>query len=167
MKLAFHPATPEKYRDASRLRATPMSFGLDLRIAEFISTVDLHSCTGPTTLYPGGAVDVVFHVAVDTRSMFCEADGGGHVGVAPLIIPRSGLGTAGLTIANSVGLIDADYTHFLRGRLQLASWAASLTLNQGDRVAQLVFMPVLVPQFEIVDSLDDTWRGGFGSTGVA
>ena len=167
MKLAFHPDTPADARVQATMRGTPMSFGLDLRVAEFISPVDGHSYTGHTTLHRGGVVDVIFHVAVDMRSMFCEADGDGHVGVAPLIIPRSGLGSKGLTIANAVGLIDADYTHLLRGRLQLASWADTITLHQWDRVAQLVFMPVLVPQFEIVDSLDDTGRGGFGSTGVA
>ena len=167
MKIAFHPATPANLRNIAGMRGTPMSFGLDLRIAEFISPGDGHHYTTPASLYPGDYLDVLFHVALDTRSMFITGDDAGTIGMAPLLIPRSGLGTKGITLANTVGLIDADYTQMLRGRLQLAHWAEPIDLRQWDRVAQAIFVPVLVPNFEVVDTLDATGRGGFGSTGVA
>ena len=166
MKLAFHPATPEKYRDASRLRATPMSFGHDLHIAEFLDTKGNRRGVEGITMTPGTVCDVVFHIAVDTRDEFIESEAGAF-GLAPLVIARSGLGSCGLTLTNGTGLIDADYTKFLRGRLELAAWAEPLYLQQWDRVAQLLIVPTHAPVFVVVDTLPDTGRGGFGSTGVA
>lgn len=86
-----------------------------------------------------------------------------HVG---LVFVRSSVGKRGVTLANSVGVIDSDY----RGEVKLAlvngssSWQK---VNAGDRVAQLVVVP-FVSDIERVDSLDGTERGvgGFGSTGV-
>lgn len=166
MKLAFHPATPEKYRDTSRMRATPMSFGHDLCIAEFLDAQGDPLDTKEVVMTPGTVCDVRFHIAVDTRDEFIETEAGAF-GLAPLIVARSGLGSHGLTLANDTGLIDADYTKLLRGRLELAAWAGPLRLQQWDRVAQLVFVPVHAPVFEVVDALVDTGRGGFGSTGTA
>lgn len=89
-------------------------------------------------------------------------------GVSGLILPRSGLGTKGLILANTIGLIDEDY----QGELLIQIWnrnkAGMLCLEAGDRFAQLLFIPIIKARFEIVEDFNtDTQRGaaGFGSTG--
>lgn len=87
----------------------------------------------------------------------------GYVG---LIMPRSGLGTKGLVLGNLTGVIDSDY----RGEIILQLWNRSnapITINNLDRVAQMLIVPVAQPVIEVVDELDITERGdkGFGSTG--
>lgn len=163
IKIQFHPDTPEVFRDPKALRSTTKSFGHDLRIAEFRENpkAPFH------LLQPGQTLDVTFQVAVDTGEQWAEVGDSDHVGLAAMILPRSGLGTRGLTLANSVGLIDADYTEFLRGRLELAPWAEPMPLERWDRVAQLVFVPLMCPAFAAVTIMSSTGRGGFGSTGVA
>ena len=85
-----------------------------------------------------------------------------------MIIPRSGLGHHhGIILGNSVGLIDSDY----QGELLISIWNRSrvdYTISPGDRIAQLVFLPILRPTLQVVDSFEETIRGvkGFGSTGV-
>ena len=88
-------------------------------------------------------------------------------GFVGLVFPRSGLASKGVTLANSVGVVDSDY----RGEIQLAlvnRGADPVQLNAGDRVAQIVFLPVTQFPFVIQTTLDSTTRGtgGFGSTGV-
>ena len=89
----------------------------------------------------------------------------GYVG---LICARSGLACkSGLAPANKVGVIDSDY----RGEIMVALHNhsdADRTVSGGDRVAQILFVPVEQADFDVVDNLDDTARGegGFGSTGV-
>ena len=84
------------------------------------------------------------------------------------ILPRSGLGHKhGIILGNGTGLIDADY----QGPLMMSLWNRSdqdYTIAPGDRIAQLIFVPVARPALEIVDDFDETARGsgGFGSTGV-
>lgn len=86
---------------------------------------------------------------------------------AALIFGRSGLGTKyGVTLANGVGVIDSDY----RGELHVAlinRGGAPYTVNPGDRIAQIMFVPVYAAEFVETDFLDETARGGggFGSTG--
>lgn len=88
-------------------------------------------------------------------------------GCAGLIFARSGLASKrGLAPANKVGVIDADY----RGPVTVAlhnHGAEPQTIEPGERVAQLVVVPVLTPEMELVEELDETARGtgGFGSTG--
>ena len=87
----------------------------------------------------------------------------GYVG---LITPRSGLGTKGLVLGNLTGVIDSDY----RGEIILQLWNrgdTTITINNLDRVAQMLIVPVAQPIIEMVDELDSTERGdkGFGSTG--
>lgn len=88
--------------------------------------------------------------------------------IAGFIVPRSGLANArGITLSNGVGLIDSDY----QGELMVSLINISnrpYVVNKYDRIAQLVFTPVLTPHFEIVDSFEPTSRGtnGFGSTGI-
>ena len=84
-----------------------------------------------------------------------------------LICARSGLASKfGITMANGVGVIDSDY----RGELRVALFNASdsdYTIHDGDRIAQLMVLPVVQPQLQFVEELDETARGcgGFGSTG--
>lgn len=88
-----------------------------------------------------------------------------HVG---LIYVRSSLGAKkNVTLSNSVGVIDADY----RGELIVFltnNGTEDVTINHGDRVAQLVISPIITPAVKVVDALDETVRGdgGFGSTGA-
>lgn len=89
--------------------------------------------------------------------------------LAAVILPRSGLGHKhGIVLGNLVGLIDADY----QGELKISCWNRSddyFTVNPGDRIAQLVFLPIVRAQFKQVDAFTDTQRGegGFGSSGRA
>ena len=87
---------------------------------------------------------------------------------AATILPRSGLGhKKGIVLGNLVGLIDSDY----QGELMISCWNRSVNeyiINSLDRIAQLVFIRVEHPRFEIVDAFDQTDRGdkGFGSSGT-
>lgn len=89
--------------------------------------------------------------------------------LAAVILPRSGLGhNHGIVLGNLVGLIDADY----QGQLQVSCWnrgADHFTINPGDRIAQLVFIPITRVNFSVVDAFATTERGegGFGSSGRA
>jgi dUTP pyrophosphatase len=90
-----------------------------------------------------------------------------------VILPRSGLGhKKGLVLGNSVGLIDADYT----AQCFISAWnrnppssGQAITVNPGERIAQMMFLPVLRPQFKVVSEFSSPSQrggGGFGSTGV-
>lgn len=87
--------------------------------------------------------------------------------LAAVILPRSGLGhNHGIVLGNLVGLIDSDY----QGELKISCWNRSadhFTVNPGDRIAQLVFLPIVRADFELVDTFTQTSRGenGFGSSG--
>lgn len=87
--------------------------------------------------------------------------------LAAVILPRSGLGHKhGIVLGNLVGLIDSDY----QGELKISCWNRNqehFTVNPGDRIAQLVFLPVVRPTFTVVDSFTESSRGqdGFGSSG--
>lgn len=89
----------------------------------------------------------------------------GHAG---LVLPRSGLAVrTGITVLNSPGLVDSGY----RGELKVAlinHGTEAFEIAVGDRIAQLVIVPVSAPEYELVDSLEETERGsgGFGSTGL-
>jgi dUTP pyrophosphatase len=91
----------------------------------------------------------------------------GDPNLAAVILPRSGLGHKnGIVLGNLVGLIDADY----QGPLMISCWNRAqtiYTIEPGDRIAQLVFLPIARIQFEIVAEFTETSRGagGFGSSG--
>ncbi len=129
--------------------ATSGSAGLDLRAC--IDT-DMTIAPGETQLIPTGMA-----IHIDDTSM------------AAVILPRSGLGHKhGIVLGNLVGLIDSDY----QGQLFVSVWNRghdSFTIHIGDRIAQLVFVPVVQAQFEIVDDFSQSERaeGGFGHTGHA
>ena len=95
-----------------------------------------------------------------------------HIGdpnLAAVILPRSGLGHKhGIVLGNLVGLIDSDY----QGQLFVSCWNRgneSFNIEIGERIAQLVFVPVVQAQFDIVTDFDTSKRaeGGFGHTGRA
>lgn len=87
--------------------------------------------------------------------------------LAAVILPRSGLGHKhGIVLGNLVGLIDSDY----QGELKISCWNRNhehFTINPGERIAQLVFMPVIQADFSIVENFTESSRGenGFGSSG--
>ncbi len=87
--------------------------------------------------------------------------------LAAVILPRSGLGHKhGIVLGNLVGLIDSDY----QGELKISCWNRGqdhFTVNPGDRIAQLVFVPVAQVAFSVVDNFveSDRGQGGFGSSG--
>ncbi|PJK12322.1 dUTP diphosphatase [Lysobacteraceae bacterium NML07-0707] len=128
--------------------ATAGSAGLDLRAA--IET-PLTLAAGATALVPSG---LAIHIA--------------DPGLCALILPRSGLGHKhGIVLGNGTGLIDADY----QGPLMISVWNRSDTAHviaPGDRIAQLVLMPVVRADFEVVDTFESSQRGegGFGHTGL-
>ena len=127
--------------------ATTGSAGLDLR-ACLDKTLEIKP--GDTHLVPTGMA-----IHIDDNSM------------AAVILPRSGLGHKhGIVLGNLVGLIDSDY----QGQLFVSVWNRgqdTFTINVGDRIAQLVFVPVIQAEFDIVEDFDESQRaeGGFGHTG--
>ena len=92
--------------------------------------------------------------------------------VCSFILPRSGLGhKKGLVLGNGTGVIDADYKEqcFISvWNRNPASSEQIITINPGERIAQMVFLPIIRPEFNIVDSFsnESERKGGFGSTGV-
>tara|TARA_R110000868_G_scaffold269522_3_gene528862 strand:+ start:379 stop:903 length:525 start_codon:yes stop_codon:yes gene_type:complete len=120
--------------------------------------LDLRAClTEPLTIEPGQT-----HLIPTGVSIYI-----GDAGMAAVILPRSGLGHKhGLVLGNLVGLIDADY----QGPLMVSCWnrgQTAYTLTPGDRFAQLVFLPIVRAQFEVVEDYTSTQRGtgGFGHSG--
>ncbi|MCK9753101.1 dUTP diphosphatase [Pseudomonas syringae pv. syringae] len=91
----------------------------------------------------------------------------GDPGLAALILPRSGLGHKhGIVLGNLVGLIDSDY----QGELMVSCWnrgQAAFNIAVGERIAQLVLVPVVQARFELVEAFDESQRGagGFGHSG--
>ena len=120
--------------------------------------MDLRACLdGTLTLAPGAAELIPTGVSIYI----------GDPELAAVLLPRSGLGHKnGIVLGNLVGLIDSDY----QGPLMVSVWnrgAASFTINPGDRIAQMVFVPVVQVAFEVVEDFSATSRGtgGFGSSG--
>ncbi|MGR9045675.1 MAG: dUTP diphosphatase [Gammaproteobacteria bacterium] len=127
--------------------ATSGSAGLDLRACLDEPMV---LSPGETRLIPTG---IAIHI--------------GEQNIAAVILPRSGLGHKhGIVLGNLVGLIDSDY----QGQIYVSCWnrgEAAFTVNIGERIAQMVFVPVLQAEFERVEQFAESTRGigGFGHTG--
>jgi dUTP pyrophosphatase len=120
--------------------------------------MDLRACLeGPLELAPGRAELIPTGISVYVEDPT----------LAALLLPRSGLGHKnGIVLGNLVGLIDSDY----QGPLMVSCWnrgSAAFTINPGDRIAQMVIVPVVQVDFDIVDAFTTTDRGagGFGSSG--
>jgi dUTP pyrophosphatase len=120
--------------------------------------MDLRACIeAPLMLEPGAAE------LIQTGISIYIAD----PELAAVLLPRSGLGHKhGIVLGNLVGLIDSDY----QGPLMVSVWnrgTAAVTINPGDRIAQMVFVPVVHVEFEVVEDFSTTARGagGFGSSG--
>lgn len=137
-------------------------WGLPARGTDWAAGIDLRACVAePLTLEAGAPAVLVpsgLAVAMDRPDM------------AALVLARSGLGHKhGVVLGQAVGLIDADYLGEIFVSLWLRPGMPPFTIAPGDRVAQLVFVPVLRPELDIVEAFaGDTARGagGFGSTGV-
>lgn len=127
--------------------ATPGSAGLDMR-----ACIDEVVVVGPgeTVLIPTG---LAIHIA--------------DPGLAAVLLPRSGLGHKhGLVLGNLTGLIDSDY----QGQIFISCWnrgSAPYSIEPGQRIAQMVFIPVEQVQFEVVEDFQQSERGagGFGHSG--
>ena len=128
--------------------ATDGSAGLDMRaVIDEALTVE----PGQTVLVPTG---LAIHIGDPT--------------LAAVLLPRSGLGHKhGLVLGNLTGLIDSDY----QGQVFISCWnrgASAYSIEPGERIAQMVFVPVEQVQFNVVDEFDDSERGagGFGHSGT-
>lgn len=138
----------ERVRDNLPKTATAGSAGVDLR-----ALVD-----ETVVIQPGDTYLVKTGLAIHI----------GDPGYAALILPRSGLGhKKGIVLGNLVGLIDSDY----QGELMVSVWnrgKESFELKPMERIAQLMVVPVVQPEFNIVESFEASERasGGFGSTGT-
>lgn len=128
--------------------ATAASAGLDLRAA----------LDRALTLAPGDAALVPSGLAIHL----------GDPALCAVVLPRSGLGHRhGIVLGNGTGLIDADY----QGPLLISVWNRGrepFTIEPGDRIAQLVILPIVRATLQVVDTFTDSARGsgGFGHTGV-
>lgn len=128
--------------------ATAGSAGLDLRAA----------LDAPLVLAPGDAALVPSGLAIHLADP----------GLCAVVLPRSGLGHRhGIVLGNGTGLIDADY----QGPLLVSAWnrgREAYTIQPGDRIAQLVLLPIVRARLQVVDTFEDSARGagGFGHTGL-
>src|SRR5438067_8269073 len=138
----------ERIRPYLPAYATSGSAGMDLR-----ACID-----APVMLVPGDTILIPTGMAI-------------HIGdprLAAILLPRSGLGHKhGIVLGNLVGLIDSDY----QGPLMVSCWNRGrdpYTVNPMDRLAQLVFVPVVQAKFEVVEDFERSERGhgGFGSSGA-
>ncbi len=127
--------------------ATPGAAGLDLRAC----------LDAPLVLQPGDSQLVPSGIAIHL----------GDAGLAAIVLPRSGLGAKhGIVLGNLVGLIDSDY----QGQIFVSVWnrgKAAFTIQPLERIAQLVVVPVVQVEFQVVEQFAASARGagGFGSTG--
>jgi dUTP pyrophosphatase len=139
------------------------TWGLPRYQSDMAAAVDLFAC-----------IDEPLEVAAQSAAQFVPAGIAIHIAdpsIAAIIVPRSGLGhKKGLVLGNLVGVLDADYT----GPVMISVWnrseagSAPIVIEPGDRIAQLMFVPVVRPDFEVVDefsALSLRGAGGFGSTG--
>jgi len=139
-------------------------WGLPRYQTAMAAAIDLHACIeAPLELHPGTQPALISSgLAVHLRDP----------GMAALVLPRSGLGhRKGLVLGNLIGLIDADYT----GPVLVSAWnrcpagEEPIVLAPGERFAQMVFVPIVRPDFRVVEefsSPSERGAGGFGSTGA-
>jgi dUTP pyrophosphatase len=156
-------ATAETARRALQVRVLDPRVGRDFPLPHYATPgsagLDLRACLdAPLTLEPGRAELVPTGIAIHLDDP----------GLAAVLLPRSGLGHKhGVVLGNLVGLIDSDY----QGQLMVSCWnrgATPYTIAPGERIAQMVIVPVVQVDFEIVEQFTESRRGagGFGSSGT-
>jgi dUTP pyrophosphatase len=120
--------------------------------------IDLRACVGQVLVVEPGAT----HLLPTGIAIHIE-----DPGLAAVLLPRSGLGHKhGIVLGNLVGLIDSDY----QGQILVSCWnrgSEPFSIHPGERIAQMVIVPVVRPEFEVVDEFSASARGagGFGHTG--
>jgi dUTP pyrophosphatase len=145
-----------------QIKILDSKMGSDFPLPEYATLdsagMDLRACIGePLTIAPGET-----HLIPTGIAMYI-----GDPHLAAIILPRSGLGHKhGLVLGNLVGLIDADY----QGPLMVSCWNRgqnTYTIQPGERIAQLVILPIVRAQFQLVEEFAETQRGagGFGHSG--
>lgn len=138
-------------------------WGLPEYQSSMAAAIDLHACTDqPVSIAPGSPA-----ILISAGFAMHIAD----PGIAAVIAPRSGMGhKRGLVLGNSIGVIDADYT----GTVMVSAWnrnpagSEPVCIEPGERIAQMMFVPILRPRFSVVSSFSassERGAGGFGSTG--
>ena len=149
-------------RRALKVRIIDPRIGSELPLPAYATEgsagMDLRACLdAPLELAPGATVLIPTGLAIHLDDP----------GLAAVVLPRSGLGHKhGVVLGNLVGLIDSDY----QGQLMVSCWNRArepFTIRPGDRIAQLVVVPVVQVGLEVVDSFEDSARGagGFGHSG--
>lgn len=138
-------------------------WGLPCFQTEGAAAVDLFACVDDVVLVRPQEAAILIKSGI--------AISFGDLSVAGLVLPRSGLGhKKGLVLGNTVGLIDPDFS----GEILISVWnrspadSAPIEIRAGERIGQLVFVPVVRPVFEVVEEFSHQTRrgaGGFGSTG--
>jgi len=133
-------------------------WGLPQYHSDEAAGIDLRACIAePLRLVPQGAAVLIpsgLAIAMPSPDMFA------------ILASRSGMGHKGLIVSQGIGTIDADY----HAEIFISVWARDpetpIIIEPGDRIAQLVFVPLVRPSIAVVDELPrETGRGGFGSTG--
>lgn len=156
------PVDPPAHRRRLEVRILDARLGREFPLPQYATDgsagMDLRACLdAPLTLAPGETALIPSGLAIHI----------GDPGHAALVLPRSGLGHKhGIVLGNLVGLIDSDY----QGQLFVSCWNrghTTFTIEPGERIAQLVIVPVVQVDLEVVDSFVASERGagGFGSSG--
>jgi dUTP pyrophosphatase len=145
-----------------KLKILDPRLGNDIPMPEYATTgsagLDLRACLDESLCIQPGETELI------PTGMAIHID---DPGMAAVILPRSGLGHKhGIVLGNLVGLIDSDY----QGQLYVSCWNRGkepFTIDIAERIAQLVFVPVVQANFDVVDDFDESARaaGGFGHTG--
>ncbi len=145
-----------------QLKILDQRLGNEIPLPEYATTgsagLDLRACLDQeTVLNPGDTVLIPTGLAIHINDQ----------DIAAVLLPRSGLGHKhGIVLGNLVGLIDSDY----QGQVFVSCWNrgdSAFTINVGERIAQMVFVPVIQTEFELVTDFNESSRGegGFGHTG--
>lgn len=171
MQIKINPSQDNSIQDSTLLNSKPKiqlkilnpkvgkEFPLPQYATDGSAGMDLRACLEqPLVLHPGKSELLPTGIAIHIANPHYAAK----------ILPRSGLGHKhGIVLGNLVGLIDSDY----QGELMISCWnrsEKSFTIQPGERIAQLVIVPVLQVEFDVVTEFKQSERGngGFGSTGL-
>ncbi|HEX8781916.1 MAG TPA: dUTP diphosphatase [Steroidobacteraceae bacterium] len=156
------PSPPRRAHRALKVRILDERVGREFPLPAYATAgsagLDLRACLDvPLLLAPGKAELLPTGIAIHLEDP----------GFAAVILPRSGLGHKhGIVLGNLVGLIDSDY----QGQLMVSCWnrgTEPFTVHPGDRIAQLVVVPVMQVELEVVEDFESSQRaaGGFGHSG--